>query len=393
MPRRKSRSPITARAVILLAVLGLVLFGAVEVFRLWRSERGQILAARWLGRPDDPRITRLVGRHLRTGLEAARIPRDSVSERTDGTESDSAHVQWRVGLPPDASLLQANFAVTRSLEGTGLRVLEGRERYGRSGDAQVVLNVGFGKHATHQVVLSRMPADVREETDTQARLALVVFGLAEDPALAKEFLALRAPFAVSLPPATPNSAVLFKEARDQGREVLLQVPLEPINYPQVNPGPGTILVTMKPSQITALLRRYLDQARPVAAVANLMGSLATQDMTVMGAMYRELHRQRLPFLHVMPVPGAVCKPLAADLGVAYEEPDAVIDYETRGPKADKLERRWKQVLEAARARGQMVVMVRASDLSRGFLPKALETKRLEGVSLVPLSSILKRPSS
>jgi polysaccharide deacetylase 2 family uncharacterized protein YibQ len=150
---------------------------------------------------------------------------------------------------------------------------------------------------------------------------------------------------------------------------------------------------MKPSQITSLLRKYLDQAGPVAAVANLMGSLATQDMTVMGALYRELHRQRLPFLHVTPVPGAVCKPLAADLGVAYEEPDAVIDQETRGAKPDRLERRWEEVLAEARARGELVVMVRASDLTRGFLPKALDTKRLHGVSLVPLSSLLRHPAS
>jgi len=290
-------------------------------------------------------------------------------------------------------LFQANYAVTHALDEAGVEVLDGRERYGRAGEAQVVLRVGAGGRTTHQIVLARMPAPTLEEADTQARLALVIFGLGEDPALAASFLGLSAPFAVSLPPATPNSPALFKSARAHGREVLLQVPLEPINYPQVNPGPGTILVTMKPSQITALLRKYLDQARPVAGVANHMGSLATQDMTVMGAVYRELHRQRLPFLHVTPVPGAVCKPLAADLGVVYEEPDAVIDYEARGPKSALLERRWKDVLDGARARGHSVVLLRASELTRTFLPKALDPKRLKGVNIVPLSSILRRPAS
>src|SRR6185436_3905765 len=101
------------------------------------------------------------------------------------------------------------------------------------------------------------------------------------------------------------------------------LPLEPINYPQISPGPGTILVTMKPAQVSSLVRRYLEQADPVAAVANHMGSLATQDMTVMNAVFGELKRAGAPFLHVRPAPGAVCKSLAADLGVPYDEPDAM----------------------------------------------------------------------
>ena len=185
---------------------------------------------------------------------------------------------------------------------------------------------------------------------------------------------------------------MFREARAQGREVVLHVPLEPINYPQVNPGPGTILVTMKPTQIDGLMRRYLGQAGPVAAVANHMGSLATQDMTVMSAIYRELRRQRVPFLHMSPAAGAVCKPLAAELGVSYEEPDVVIDYEAKAAKPALLEQRWKEVLAQARARGHLVAMVRATPLTRGWITRALDVKHLKGVSVVPLSSLLRRPA-
>src|SRR5439155_1339093 len=105
-----------------------------------------------------------------------------------------------------------------------------------------------------------------------------------------------------------------------------------------------------PPRIPGLMRRYLDRAGPVAAVANHMGSLATQDMTVMSAVYRELHRQRVPFLQVSPAAGAVCKPLAASLGVAYAEPDAAIDGEARTARPALLDKRWKEVLAETRAR-------------------------------------------
>ena len=226
-----------------------------------------------------------------------------------------------------------------------------------------------------------------------ARVALVLYGFGDDPAHAAAVFDVAVPFAVALAPGAPWSGGLFRAARRASREIVLHLPLEPINYPQVTPGPGTVLVTMKPGEITGLTRRYIDQAGPVAAVANHMGSLATQDMTVMAAVYQELKRQRLPFLHVAPAAGAVCKPLAADLGVSYAEPAAVLDAEARGDRPQALDRRWSQVLKEAARRSQTVVMLRASPLVRRWLPGAIASRRLGGVSLVPLSSVLRRPAA
>ena len=94
---------------------------------------------------------------------------------------------------------------------------------------------------------------------------------------------------------------------------------------------------LKPDRATGTMRRWLDQSGPVVGVANHMGSLATQDMTLMGAVYRELQRRHLPFIHVQPAAGAVCRPLAAEMGVIYDEPDAVLDAEAR---ATTRRRRW-----------------------------------------------------
>ena len=129
----------------------------------------------------------------------------------------------------------------------------------------------------------------------------------------------------------------------------------------------------------------------MVAVANHAGSLATQDMAVMTALYHELKRRGLPFLHVEPAAGAVCKSLASDLGVGYQEPDAVLDAEPRAAKSRALDARWKQVLAEARERRRLLVMIRATPRLLAWLPGATTAKKLEGVSLVPLSSVLKRP--
>ena len=140
------------------------------------------------------------------------------------------------------------------------------------------------------------------------------------------------------------------------------------------------------------MRRWLDQSGPVVGVANHMGSLATQDMTLMGAVYRELQRRHLPFIHLLPAAGAVCRPLAAEMGVIYDEPDAVLDAEARATTAKALDRRWGEILEDARARGHAVVWVRATPQAREWLRRATTVKRLGGVDLAPLSGVIRRPA-
>ncbi len=389
MPKRKSESRISARKALLLAAAALTVFLAGEAWNLARSDAGRILLAGRLGLGDPAQVTRIVGREIHRGLDALGIPRDSIRESV--SQGGPAPVRWRVGLRPDASLLQTNYAITRCVEEHGAAVLSGRESFGRQGESLVTLLVGLPRRPTHEVVLVR-PLPVRgEKPDEPARLALVLYGFDEDPDRAPAAFALRLPFAVAIVPGGPASGRLFREARDRDREVVLHLPLEPLNYPQSNPGPGTVLVTMSEARITGLLRRHLAQSGSVVAVANDAGSLATQDMSVMTALYRELARRHLPFLHMQPAAGSVCRTLAGDLGVTYQEPDAVMDAEARAAKPAALDRRWKQLLKQARDRGRLMVMVRATPQVMAWLPGALAAKRLEGVGLVPLTAVLRRP--
>ena len=389
MPKRKKKSPLSARTVIVLAAAALVLFAAGEAWKLSRSDSGRILLAGRLGLGDPAQVTRIVGREIRRGLSAVGVSRDSIHESI--AESGPATVHWRVGLKTDASATQANYAITHCVEEQGAAVLSGRESVGKQGEMVVTLVVGLPRRPTHEVTLVRPRRDPEAPQGDAAKLALVLYGLGDDPSHAEAVFALGVPFAVAIVPGAETSARLFRGAREHDRELVLHLPLEPLNYPKVNPGPGTVLVTMSDARITGLLRRHLTQAGPVVAVANHAGSLATQDMTVMTSIFHELARRHLPFVHMQPAAGAVCRSLAGDLGVVYQEPDAVLDIEARAARPRALDLRWKQLLQQARVRGRLVVMVRATPQVMKWLPGATAPKRLDGVSLVPLSAVLRKP--
>lgn len=389
MPKRKKKSGLPRSRVVLLLVAGAaLLFLAGEVWKLARSDAGRVLMAARLGLGDPAQVTEIVGREIRRGLIAAGVAPDSIRE---GPAAAGAAPVWRVGLKPDASLIQTNYAVSRFMSKAGAEVLEGVERPGPYGETVVMLRIGLPHRTLHEVRLVRAHPPRAGEARPSARLALVLYGFTEASAKAEAWLALPVPFAAAILPATPQSARLFRAAAAHQREVVLHLPLEPLQYPHVDPGPGTVLVTMNSSHITSLLRRHLDESGPVVAVANHMGSLATQDMTVMTAVFRELKRRALPFVHVHPAAGAVCKSLASSVGVVYVEPDVVLDTEPRAASTHALDAAWNAALAQARTRGHLLVFMRATPLAAAWLTGATSTKRLAGVNLVPLSSLIARP--
>jgi len=387
MPKRKPKSPASPGPLRVLALSALLLFGIGEAWVLYRTDTGQLALAK-LGLGDPAQVTRLIGRRVRNGLVAAGVPADSVRESVAST--GPAGVRWRIGLRPDASLIQLNYAISHALAVGGGSVLSGSEGVSRHGEPTLTMLVGVGDKPTHELVAVRASALDEERGPDPARLAVIVFGFHDSASEADSFFTLPAPFAVAVVPGTRAAESIFRAAHRRGREVVLHAPLEPINYPRINPGPGTLLVTMKPARIGADLRRWLDQGRPIPAVANHMGSLATQDMTVMRAFYRELKRSHMPFLHMNPAAGSVCRALASDMGVVYDEPDEVIDAETRAGGA-ALDKRWKAVLLEAQERGSLTVMIRATPETYIWLARALDPKRLGAVNIVPLSALVHPP--
>jgi polysaccharide deacetylase 2 family uncharacterized protein YibQ len=390
MPKRRSSASKSRAPQLLgaLAAIAALVFLAGELFAFLTSDLGRVLAYRHLHVGDRAQIVRIIGKRVHEGFAAARVGRERLHEEIVAGGAGGVP-RWTADLPPDGSPLQVNYAIARAVEKGGANVLSGREDAGPDGALTVTLQVGVPGRPTHELVIERPArASEAEREAAPARVALVLYGLSEDATLAAQVLARHEPFAVAVPAAGEDHEALQRNARASGHERLLQIPMEPENYPRVNPGPGTLLVSMPARRIASLTREYLADAGDVVAVSNLMGSFATQDEPFMDAFYRELKRAGVTFLHVAPAPRSVCRTLAARTGIAYDEPDELLDRETRGSGPKELERSWRATLEYARKHGRAIVMLRVTPLSARWLDRALEPRALEGVTLVPLSGVL-----
>ena len=104
-------------------------------------------------------------------------------------------------------------------------------------------------------------------------IAIVVGGLGVGAAKTTDAI-MKLPPAVTLAftPYGSDPAKLAERARAQRHEILLQIPMEPFDYPDNDPGPQTLLTTLAPEQNIDRLYWHLSRFQGYAGIANFMGA-------------------------------------------------------------------------------------------------------------------------
>ena len=238
MPKRRSSNPKSRTPLLLgvLAVLALLVFVGGELLAFASSDNGRLFTARYLHLGDRAQLVRVVGKRIHEGLASANVPPSAVHEEIMAGAHGPA-LRWRVTLPREGAPMQVNYAVTRAVEKGGAVVISGRERPGEAGAQTVTLEIGLPGRPTHELIVSRggRPLTGPDDGPPPARIALVLYGLRDDDASRAAF-ARREPFAVAIPAAGEGHAALLRKASGDHREIVMQIPMEPENYPRANPG-------------------------------------------------------------------------------------------------------------------------------------------------------------
>lgn len=113
-------------------------------------------------------------------------------------------------------------------------------------------------------------------------IAIVIGGLGVGAAKTADAI-MKLPPAVTLAftPYGADPAKLTERARAQRHEILLQIPMEPFDYPDNDPGPQTLLTSLVPEQNIDRLHWHLSRFQGYAGIANFMGARFTATDTAM----------------------------------------------------------------------------------------------------------------
>jgi polysaccharide deacetylase 2 family uncharacterized protein YibQ len=158
-------------------------------------------------------------------------------------------------------------------------------------------------------------------------VAIIIDDVGYDRKMAEGFLALDIPLTFSvLPMGTFNTSIIDK-AIEKDVEIMLHLPMEPGNYPSVNPGPGALLSSMSPDELIAQLNANLDRVPSVKGVNNHMGSKLTASSEQMRQIFTILKKRELFFVDSRTSADTLCRPSAELLHLPFAERDVFIDHE------------------------------------------------------------------
>jgi len=216
------------------------------------------------------------------------------------------------------------------------------------------------------------------------KVAIIIDDLGYDRFIAKKFLALDGVFTFSVLPHSPFTKKIAKEAEAKGYDIMLHLPMEPIEYPAVNPGPGALLTSMSPDELIEQLKKDLDDVPAIKGVNNHMGSKMTAVSTQMYQIFSILKKRNLFFIDSRSTAKTVCKPSARLLKIPFAQRDIFIDHI---PDPEFIRKQLRQLVRVAKRKGMAVGIAHPHKMTYTILRQELPDLKKK-VRLVPASRIV-----
>jgi uncharacterized protein len=222
-------------------------------------------------------------------------------------------------------------------------------------------------------------------------IAIVVAGLGVGAAKTTDAI-MKLPPAVTLAftPYGADPTKLAERARAQRHEILLQIPMEPFDYPDNDPGPQTLLTTLNAEQNLDRLYWHLSRFQGYAGLANFMGARFVAADPVMQPVIREAAKRGLSYFDDGATPRSVAASLAAGQALPYAKADFTID---AVPTSVEIDRTLVKLETLAKERGAAVGVASALPISIERLSAWIKTLDARGIMLVPLTTAMLKSKS
>jgi polysaccharide deacetylase 2 family uncharacterized protein YibQ len=176
------------------------------------------------------------------------------------------------------------------------------------------------------------------------------------------------------------------KARAEGHEVLLQIPLEPNNYPTEDPGPHTLLTTLPPAENMKRLQWLMSRYTGYVGITNHMGAKFETTQESFQPVLEELKRRGLLYVDDGSVQPSTAGQIAGVIGLDYSIASVQIDANQSPAEIAKQ----LALLEAmARERGAAIGVVRAKPATIKQLAEWAGKLEGKGIVLVPVSAAVR----
>jgi polysaccharide deacetylase 2 family uncharacterized protein YibQ len=179
-------------------------------------------------------------------------------------------------------------------------------------------------------------------------------------------------------------------ARADGHELLLQIPMEPFDYPDNDPGPQTLLMSLPPEQNLDRLHWLMSRFAGYVGIANYMGARFSSIEQGLGPVMKEIGKRGLIYFDDGSAPRSLAGQIAGANNLPFAKAEIELDTVTTPAHIDRALTRLEA---AARERGVAVGVASAVPVSIERIAQWAKAAEARGVVLVPISAVAIKPKS
>jgi polysaccharide deacetylase 2 family uncharacterized protein YibQ len=220
------------------------------------------------------------------------------------------------------------------------------------------------------------------------RVAIIIDDLGYQLEAGRRAIALPGPLAFAVLPNTPRGSALAEMANENGKEVLLHLPLQSLSH-RGPAEPGGIMLDMSQQRVERTFRQAIESVPYVIGVNSHRGSLLTRHPGHMRWLMDEIRdRERLFFIDSFTTHESVAMQIAGEAGVDAVKRDVFLDPD-RDPET--VAREFERMKRLARKRGTIVAIGHPYPATLELLERELPKLEREGIELVTISTLFREP--
>ena len=225
--------------------------------------------------------------------------------------------------------------------------------------------------------------------DFRPRIAIVIGGLGMSAPLTQGSIErLPSPVTLAFEPLGERVVNWVDAARRDGHEVILSVPMEPVGYPRIDPGPNTLLTLLNPAENQRRLETAMAKFPGYVGITTLTGSRLTASTEHVRPVVEVLRNRGLILLDARVADRSAAAALATQMNVPRALVDTRID---DVPVAGLIDENLASLERAARQNGVAVGLGFAENpVTIDRIVFWAETLEAKGIVLAPLTAVVNR---
>lgn len=177
------------------------------------------------------------------------------------------------------------------------------------------------------------------------------------------------------------------KARSLGHELLLQVPMEPFDYPDNDPGPQTLLSSLSTEQNIDRLQWAMSRFHGYVGVTNHMGARLSSSEMAFAPIMREIGRRGLIYVDDGSSSRSLASQIAGGNSLAFVKANLMLDIVATPAEIDRALLRLEAV---ARENGSAVGFASALPVSIERISLWAKTAESRGFTLAPITGAVAR---